>query len=172
MFMQNKHPTYRLVAVFTSRNCTKSFDSLSIVIKIFWHEEKIWALMRLLSRKKCKYSLFSQVQRLAGGGAERGQGHCPGLPGGVQRDQPGGPLVQTNQVVGPRRSGVIWVSGAHLSSSDNTSDSESQQSVLRQVTKTGVSKNFTRWLVTSKAALAAQTLPRDDYIIFLSHTAL
>ena len=66
--------------------------------------------MRLLSRKKCKYSLFSQVQRLAGGGAERGQGHRPGLQGGVQRDQPGGPLVQTNQVVGPRRSGVIWVS--------------------------------------------------------------
>ena len=65
---------------------------------------------------------FRTVQRLGGRGTERGQGHRPGRHGGVQRDQVGRSLVQTNQVLGSERSGAIWVSDFNLSGLDTVTD--------------------------------------------------
>ena len=54
------------------------------------------------------------LQRLEGGWSERGQRHRPRGGGGVQCHQAGGSLVQADQVVGPERSGAIWVSVSNL----------------------------------------------------------
>ena len=166
MFMQKQTPNLKvcLVAVFTSRNCTKSFDSLSDVKKIFWHEDKIWAMMWLLSMKVFSFQPSSATGKVWG---RMWPGTSPRAPGASSTWPTWWATGSGKSGCGTRPEWSHLGEWEHLSGSDKASDPESQQSVLWQVTKTGVSKNFTRWLVTSKAALLRVTNSASWWLHYL-----